>query len=143
MLILAIASAAALIISQAAVPVEWVPVTYLSRAAILGGLSFLLITAASLLSQGGWDTQLKSLVLIGDASYILYLIHPYCEYSLDRLLSPHFHWLKRESAPGAIIGVSLSIALAVLLHLYAERPTVRFLNKRFGGKRKSTEFAPV
>jgi peptidoglycan/LPS O-acetylase OafA/YrhL len=93
------------------------------------------------LSQAEWDTHLASLVLVGDASYILYLIHPYCEYSLDRLFASHFHWLKRESATGAFIGVSVSIVLAVVVHLYGERPTVRFLNSNFGGKRKSTEFA--
>jgi peptidoglycan/LPS O-acetylase OafA/YrhL len=141
MLVVALASAAILVASQAAFPLTWVPVTYLTRAALLGGLSFLLVTSASLLSQGGWDSQVKILVLIGDASYILYLIHPYCEYSLDRLLGSHVHWLKRDTAPGALIGVAVSIAFAILLHLCAEKPTVRFLNKRFGGKRKSTEFA--
>lgn len=112
-----------------------------SRVLTLGVLSFLLVTTASLLSQARWDTQLASLVLIGDASYILYLIHPYCEYSLDRFLGARFHWLRRETASGAFLGVSISILLAVVLHLYCERPTVRFLNRNFGGKRKSTEFA--
>jgi len=112
-----------------------------SRVLVLGALAFLLVTTASLLSQAGWDTKLKSLVLIGDASYILYLIHPYCEYSIDRFFGARFHWLLSVTAPGAFIGVSISILVAVLLHLYAERPTVRFLNRNFGGKRKSTEFA--
>ena len=112
-----------------------------SRVLALGVPAFLLVTTASLLSQAGWDTKLKSLVLIGDASYILYLIHPYCEYSIDRFFGAHHPWLNRASAPGAFIGVSISILMAVLLHLYAERPTVRFLNRNFGGKRKSTEFA--
>jgi exopolysaccharide production protein ExoZ len=107
----------------------------------LGPLSFLLVTCASLLSQADWDTRLTWLVLIGDASYILYLIHAYCEYSLDRFFGAHHAWLKRETACGALIGVSFSILAAILVHLYAERPTVRYLNRRFGGKRKSTEFA--
>jgi exopolysaccharide production protein ExoZ len=111
------------------------------RILTLGPLSFLLITSASLLSQANWDTRLTWLVLIGDASYILYLIHTYCEYSLDRFFGAHHHWLKRDTASGALIGVSLSILAAVLIHLYAERPTVRYLNRHFGGKRKSIEFA--
>jgi peptidoglycan/LPS O-acetylase OafA/YrhL len=81
-------------------------------------------------------------VLIGDSSYILYLIHPYCELSLDRVLSPNHHWLKANTATGAFIGVTLSILIAVFLHWYVERPTVRFLNLTFGGKRRSSEFAP-
>jgi peptidoglycan/LPS O-acetylase OafA/YrhL len=114
---------------------------YLYRVQMLGVPSFLLVASGSLLSQGGWDTKAKWLVLIGDASYILYLVHPYCEYSIDRLFGSHVHWLKRDTAIGALLGVSLSIGVAVLIHLYAERPTVRFLNRNFGGRRKSVEFA--
>jgi exopolysaccharide production protein ExoZ len=139
-LIVCLASAALLIAIQGIFPRNIFPFNS-SRVLTLGVLSFLLITTASLLSQARWDTNIASLVLIGDASYILYLIHPYCEYSLDRLFASHLHWLKRDTAPGAFIGVSVSILLAVLVHLYCERPTVRFLNRNFGGKRKSTEFA--
>ena len=117
------------------------PSTHISRVLTLGVPSFFLITAASLLSQADWDTRLTSLVLIGDASYILYLIHPYCEYSIDRILGLRHPWLRRETATGAFIGVTLSVVLALLLHLYGERPLVKFLNRNYGGKRKSAEFA--
>jgi exopolysaccharide production protein ExoZ len=139
-LIVCVVCAGLLIATQGIFPRDIFPFNS-SRVLTLGILSFLLVTAVSLLSQADWDTRLTPLVLIGDASYILYLIHPYCEYSLDRFFGAHHHWLKRESASGAFIGVSVSILLATLLHLYGERPTVRFLNRRFGGKRKSTEFA--
>jgi exopolysaccharide production protein ExoZ len=133
-------SAILLIAMQGILPREFIPFAF-SRIPNLGVLSFLLVTSASLLSQANWDTRLASLVLIGDASYILYLIHPYCEYFLDRVFGAHYHWLKSDSATGALVGVTVSIVLAILAHLYGERPTVRFLNRNFGGKRKSTEFA--
>ena len=139
-LLVCVASALLLIATQAV----FSPNIFLfpfSRVLILGLPSFLLVTTASMLSQGGWDTRLTWLVLIGDASYILYLVHPYCEYSLDRTLGARLHWLKSETASGAFLGVSASIVLAVVLHLYCERPVVRYLNRNFGGKRKSTEFA--
>jgi len=135
------ASAALLIVIQGALPAGQFLST-VSRVLSLGVLAFLLIASASLLSQGGWDTKLASLVLIGDASYILYLIHPYCEYSLDRFFGSRHPWLKSATPTGALIGVALSILFAVLVHLYGERPTVRFLNRHFSGKRKSVEFAP-
>lgn len=141
-LAICIASAALLIVIQGVLLPTEIPFNF-SRIPTLGLLAFLLITSASLLSQAGWDTKFASLVLIGDASYILYLIHPYCEYSLDRLFGSRLGWLKRTTPTGALIGVTLSLLLAVLLHLYAERPTVRFLNRNFGGKRKSVEFAPA
>jgi peptidoglycan/LPS O-acetylase OafA/YrhL len=110
---------------------------------LFGGIAFLLVTGASLLSLGGWDTKLGSLVLIGDASYILYLIHPYCEYSLDRFFGSRHPWLKSATPTGALIGVAMSVLAAIVLHVYAERPALRLLNRRFGGKRTSVEFAPV
>lgn len=134
-----ILSALLLIVVQGIVPKEALLFSS-ARLLTLGALSFLLVSSASLLSQGGWDTNIALLVLIGDASYILYLIHPYCEYSLDRLFGFRLHWLRRDTASGAFVGVSISILLAIVLHLYCERPTVRFLNRNFGGKRKSTEF---
>lgn len=117
------------------------PLPHISRIFTLAIPSFLLVTSASLLSQGNWDTKLRWLVVIGDASYILYLTHPYCEYSIDRLIARRIHWLAINTATGALVAVVLSILLAVLIHIYAERPTVRFLNRRFGGKRKSVEFS--
>ena len=117
------------------------PPAEISRVLTLGIPSFFLVLSASILSQAGWDTNLKLLVLIGDASYILYLIHPYCEYSIDRILGPRLHWLRTATPTGALISVTASIAVALLIHLYGERPTVKFLNKNFGGKRKSVEFS--
>jgi exopolysaccharide production protein ExoZ len=137
-----LASAAMLIAIQGVMDPASLPF-HTSRVPTLGLLSFLLITSASLLSQARWDTKLASLVLIGDASYILYLVHPYCEYPLDRFFGSRFHWLKSTTPTGALIGVTLSIGLSILLHLYAERPTVRFLNRKVGGRRKSIEFAPT
>jgi exopolysaccharide production protein ExoZ len=113
---------------------------HLPRSLPLGGISFVMVASASLLSQGGWDTNAKWLVLIGDASYILYLIHTYGEYFIDRVLARRFHWLYGYTASGYVVSMVFVTALAVLIHLTMERPAVAYLNRRFGGKRKSTEF---
>ncbi len=120
---------------QAAMPAgvafRWQTVELLSMAVVLG---------ASLMSQGGWDTDLGWLVLIGDASYILYLVHPYCENLLNRVVAQRMPMLNIASPLGAAVAVTLSVLVAILLHLKVERPTVAWLNQRFGGKRKSAEF---
>lgn len=136
MLFLLVASMLTLILSQSILP----PI-HLPRFVILGGLSFLLVASASLLSQGGWDTTAAWLVVTGDASYILYLIHTYSEYFVSRVLSRRIHWLATDSAAGYVIALIAVVALSVLIHLKLERPSVVFLNRNFGGKRKSTEFA--
>ena len=113
---------------------------HLSEASLYVGLSALSVLSASLLSQGGWDTRLASVILIGDASYILYLIHPYCEYFLYRVFVRHTPSLAGDHLPGSLLGVAFALVTGVILHVYAERPTLRYLNKRFGGHRKSAEF---
>ncbi len=137
MLLLMIASAVGLVVVQGLVPHIDLRVLY------FGGLSFLLITSASLLSQGGWDTNAAWIVLIGDASYVLYLIHPYCEYFLSRIVAKKIPALDITKGPGMLLAVGLVVVLAVALHLALERPTVAFLNRNLGGRRKSTEFAPA
>jgi exopolysaccharide production protein ExoZ len=131
-LLVCLGSAATLIMIQGVVNYHG-PNIAIARLLILGLPSFLLIVSTSLLSKSGWDTSLSSLVLIGDASYILYLIHPYCEYGMSRMLAHRFTWMDIKTPVGAFLSVSLSVALAVLIHIYAERPTVKFLNRRFGG----------
>jgi len=134
-LFVCIACALLLIVYQGLAPRHDSPFD-IERVLYIGSLSFFLITSASLLSQGGWDIKVAWLVLIGDASYILYLVHTYCEYFLDRIVAPHQHWL--ATPLGVLVGVSFSILVAIAIHLYAERPTLRYLTRKFGGKRKPT-----
>jgi hypothetical protein len=42
---------------------------------------------------------------------------------------------------GATVGVTLSVIIALALHVFGERPTLQYLNRRLGGARKSTEFS--
>jgi exopolysaccharide production protein ExoZ len=137
MLVLFIASMAGLVMYQGLLPHNDIP-----RSIPLGGLSFLLVTSAAMLSEGGWDTNAAFLVLVGDASYILYLIHPYCEYLIGRVIAKHVQWLTIDTALGMVVAVGITITAAILLHVQLERPTIAFLNRHFGGKRKSAEFAP-
>ncbi len=106
-----------------------------------GGLSFLLVSSAALLSRAGCDSNAAWAVLAGDASYILYLIHPYCEFFISRVIGRYFGWLNIASAPGMLLTVMLVVLVAIAVHVKLERPTVAFLNRHFGGKRKSAEFA--
>jgi exopolysaccharide production protein ExoZ len=136
MLVLLVASMVGLVLFEGLGPHIEAP-----RFLTTGGLSFLLITSAALLSRGGWDTNVAAAVLVGDASYILYLIHPYCEFFLSRVIAKHAPWLNIASGPGMLVAVGLVVLVAIAVHVKLERPTIAFLNRNFGGKRKSAEFA--
>ena len=108
--------------------------------ALYNGLCTLIVLMTSLLSQGGWDTRWTWAILIGDASYVLYLIHPYSEYFLGRVIVPHVPWLRIDRPVGCVAAIAVSVGIGVVLHVYAERPLLGWLNERFGGHRKSAEF---
>ena len=105
-----------------------------------GIASFVLILSAAGLSKAGWDTKSVWIVLIGDSSYILYLLHPYCLFPIARLLATHAPVLNITHLSGSLIATLLSITIAVILHLKAELPVVAYLNNRFGGRRQTAEF---
>jgi exopolysaccharide production protein ExoZ len=115
---------------------------YPYRALVFGGGSFIMIGCGVLLFKAGWDISSRTLILLGDASYILYLIHLYIIHIINKLASvahlPHF----TESLFGNLFAIVVSSAIAMLMHLKLERPLVSFLNNRFGGHRASVEFAP-
>ncbi len=113
---------------------------HLLESSLYIGLSAFSVLSASLFLQGGWDTRLASVILIGDASFVLYLVHPYCEYFLYRVFVRQTPFLAGDHLPGSLLGVALALVTGVVLHIYAERPTLRYLNMRFGGHRKSAEF---
>jgi exopolysaccharide production protein ExoZ len=110
------------------------------RNIVTGLICFVMITSASLLSKGAWDINFPAVVLIGDASYMLYLLHPYCELLLDRIVARRMPIFAIDHLFGCVFALTVSIFVAVILHLKLERPVVAYLNKNFGGKRKSTEF---
>jgi exopolysaccharide production protein ExoZ len=71
----------------------------------------------------------RSLILVGDASYALYLVH------LMAALAPYkaLGWLVPPSSVPFLYVAALfasSIASAIVIHLLVERPTTRFLQRR-------------
>jgi exopolysaccharide production protein ExoZ len=77
----------------------------------------------------------KRIVLLGDSSYVLYLLHPYILYGAIRLmLNP-----STMGVPGLaswIIALMLVASLtAIGVHLVLERPTLSYLRGRFARKR--------
>jgi exopolysaccharide production protein ExoZ len=95
-------------------------------------LSMLVVLSASLLSQADWDIRIAWVVLVGDSSYILYLVHPYVEVLFSRVVSQRFHSIDISRPIGTICITILAVLVAVALHLGLERPLVGKLNRRFG-----------
>ena len=104
-------------------------------------LAMLAVLSASLLSQGDWDLRINWIVIVGDASYVLYLIHPYILVLSDRVLRRWVPWIQMTHAGTAFTLIVLCTAVAVLFHLKLEKPTVSYLNSKLGGHRRTAEFS--
>jgi peptidoglycan/LPS O-acetylase OafA/YrhL len=119
-------------IAHSPFPAEWLAMQV---------LAMLVVLSASLLSQGGWDIRIGWIVIVGDASYVLYLVHAYILNLGDRVLSRYLPWIQMRQVSGVLSLSAVCVAVAVLLHLKLEKPAVNYLNCRFGGHRRSTEFS--
>jgi peptidoglycan/LPS O-acetylase OafA/YrhL len=71
-----------------------------------------------------------SLVLIGDASYSLYLFHPYIIHLLGKLF-PSLYGHDAQAYLMAAIAMLASCILAIVSYLYLEKPVTELLRKRF------------
>jgi exopolysaccharide production protein ExoZ len=119
-------------VAHSSLPLEWFVMQLLAMLAIL---------SASLLSQGAWDIRINWIVIVGDASYVLYLMHAYILSLSDRVLRRWVPWIQMTHAGTAFTLIVLSTAVAVLFHLKLEKPTVSYLNSKLGGHRRTAEFS--
>jgi exopolysaccharide production protein ExoZ len=101
-----------------------------------GPLCFVLICSASLLAISGADMGAGTLVLLGDASYVIYLVHPFIETFLNRVvgrLNPMFHI---DSPIGCLIAVSFVLLISMFLYLKVDKPSVVYLNRVLCGRQR-------
>jgi peptidoglycan/LPS O-acetylase OafA/YrhL len=94
-------------------------------------LSFLLICSVCLLALVGADFKAGVVVLLGDASYVMYLTHPYIEEFLDRVVGKHFPIFHIDKPVGCLIAMAFVLPISVFLYLKIDKPMVRYLGRAF------------
>lgn len=91
---------------------------------------FIVLSALCLETEGRLRVENRAVFWAGEASYILYLIHPYVIYPSIRILLGG----RQLSGFGtvAVVGTLLtaSVGVAVTLHLYFERPLMTYLRRQ-------------
>lgn len=98
------------------------------RAFALGVPAAMLVMAAVFGPEPRLPRSLsRILVLLGDASYALYLFHPFA------LRAVRLMFAGTQMAPWTyiFIGVVSAIALAIAIHLAVEKPVMRYLRRRW------------
>ena len=126
---------AALLILMEGREIVWAAIGGWQRPVLWGLPAMLLVLGGALLTRGGEDTSSKTLVLLGDASYVIYIIHIYVLDGFERVLARRLPALEISRPLGCAISLSLTALLSVGMYLYAERPTVNWLSTQFGTRR--------
>jgi exopolysaccharide production protein ExoZ len=116
------------ILAQIWMEETWEP-TPLFRAAAFGAAAFIVVLSLALLTRTGWDVRWKWLVAVGDASYALYIIHPYVQYA-QAILVRRVSWLGFLHLPGLLLALSVAVLLSTVLHRRFERPVTSFLSRK-------------
>lgn len=102
------------------------------RYLIAGIPSFVLVAAALLLEKlYGLTTKNKLIYLLGESSYIIYLIHPYVVFTVLRKGLHHPEAMSSPMLAVVIVGLlALTSALAVAIHTWFEKPVMAFLRSK-------------
>lgn len=98
------------------------------------GLPALALVLAALVLECVYGLRARSRLihLLGESSYILYLVHPYIVYGVLRTILRDEHALQWPALIGVIGGLmALASAIAIALHVWLERPVMQFLRGKF------------
>jgi exopolysaccharide production protein ExoZ len=94
-----------------------------------GPASFVLICSACLLALLGADFKAGVVVLLGDASYVMYLTHPYIEEFLDRVVGRFLPIFHIDRPIGCLIAMAFVLPISAFLYLKVDKPIVRYLTR--------------
>jgi peptidoglycan/LPS O-acetylase OafA/YrhL len=99
-----------------------------------------LVLTAALMSKCGQDLRTGWIILLGDASYAIYLLHPYVLYFQERVLARRWPLLSCEhSFFGMVLGVGLVCAISCVVYIYLEKPLVDWLAARYARTPRPTK----
>jgi peptidoglycan/LPS O-acetylase OafA/YrhL len=102
------------------------------RYLIAGIPSFFVATSALLLERlFGMSTKNRLIFLLGEASYIIYLVHPYIIFTVLRVVARGASGWSSPALAALIVGLlALVSAIAIAIHVWFEKPVMAFLRAR-------------
>lgn len=109
---------------------QYISISKHYRVLSYGFASFFLILALVLIEKFNTIKPLKILILIGDSSYILYLIHSIILSFFDNTLILSGKLIFTNSQLTTILICVFILILSVFLHKFIEKPMLRLLNKK-------------
>jgi peptidoglycan/LPS O-acetylase OafA/YrhL len=107
------------------------------RYLVAGIPSFFIVASALVLERVFHVTTKNRLIyLLGESSYIIYLVHPYIVFTVLRVGLKHAdHWSSPVLAALIIGLLALTSAIAIAIHVWFEKPVMAFLRGKLTAPR--------
>jgi len=100
---------------------------------IVAGIPSFFVVASALLLERIYrmSTKNKLIFLLGEASYIIYLVHPYIVFTVLRVFAKNAAaWSSPALAVLILALLALTSAIAIAIHVWFEKPVMAFLRAR-------------
>jgi peptidoglycan/LPS O-acetylase OafA/YrhL len=100
---------------------------------LVAGIPAFFIVASALLIERlyGIATRNRLIYLLGESSYIIYLVHPYIVFSVLRIAVKNAGALSSPALALLIVGLlGLTSAIAIAIHVWFEKPVMAYLRAR-------------
>jgi peptidoglycan/LPS O-acetylase OafA/YrhL len=100
---------------------------------LIAGIPSFFVVVSALLLEGlfGLSSKNRLIFLLGEASYIIYLVHPYIIFTVLRLVVRDASAWSSPALAALIVGLlALVSAIAIAIHVYFEKPVMAFLRAR-------------
>jgi peptidoglycan/LPS O-acetylase OafA/YrhL len=92
------------------------------NAVIVGITATILVFCAVLLDKVGMSLRRPSLIALGDASYVIYLVHPYFGEFLNKIVARRFAVLETTTLLGMFVALSVTVVVSAILYRLVDNP---------------------
>jgi len=132
-----------------ALALVWLPIQEVTRIdpmRLSAGAAAAIVVAMFLLLEKryGIAAQNRFVLLVGEASYVLYLIHPYVVFGILRLvLGPSQQYPLWSGWLLAAVLLTVATGIAIAIHLWFEVPVMNWLRRKLIGEPRPAIFQPA
>jgi exopolysaccharide production protein ExoZ len=88
-------------------------------------LCFILVLIAVLCETIDHKLNYQWILMLGNASYVIYLVHPYIIEGFDRIVAPYVPFLTTRTLAGMVLSVTAILIASVTFHVLVERKIVK------------------
>ena len=99
--------------------------------------ALLIVLCALVLAKSGHDVRSDKVIIVAESTYVLYLMHAYLLMGMAKVTVRLSPTLAMNRSLGLIVAIGCSVGLAVIMHVYIEKPGLAFLKDRLATQRKS------